>query len=131
MREIHVRDLHTELGAQIDETEDMASLLGIRLKMAAIREEDARDVAEHAKENYERAVKELEEATSKRIYWEGQLQKIQTSTQNGTATVSRTYVVRTKGISPEEIDRLIQEKGSAAFEQLEAEGKAEIEWSDQ
>ena len=127
MREIHIRDLHTELGAQIDETADTEALLEIRLKMATMREENAREVAEYAKESYERAVKELEEVTSKRIYWEGQLQKIQTSTQNGTATVSRTYVVRTKGVSPEEIDRLIQEKGSAVFEHLEAEGKAEID----
>ena len=117
MRELQLRDLHTELGAKIDETEDMESFLEIRLEMATIREKSARQVFEHVAENYKIAAEDLEAAKSKRIYWEGQLQKVQERNQPATAkegpttsTESRTYVVHTNGVSLEEIDNLIQEK---------------------
>ena len=126
MREIHIRDLHTELGDQIDGTGDMESLLEIRLEMATLREENAKRVAEHAEENYRKAAEGLEGATSKRVYWEDQLQKIRarkspTTTTEGptTATESRTYVIHTNGVSMEEIDHLIQEKASKVFRHLE------------
>lgn len=126
MKEIHIRDLHTDLGEQIDATEGMESLLEIRLEMATIREKSARQVFEHVAENYKKAAEELESATNKRVYWEGQLQKVQKRNQPATATESRTYVVHTNGVSLEEIDKLIQEKAGKAFRHLEAEGKAEF-----
>lgn len=126
MRELHLRDLHTELGEQIDATEDMESFLKIRLEMATMREENAREVVEYAEENHKKAVKVLEGATSKRVYWEDQLQKVRernqptTATESPiTATESRTYVIHTNGVSMEEIDHLIQEKASKVFRHLE------------
>ena len=128
MREIHIRDLHTELGEQIDATKDMESFLEIRLEMARVREGHAREVAKHAEENYRKAAEGLEEAASKSAYWDDQLQKIRdrespTTTTEGptTATESRTYVIHTNGGSMEEIDHLIQEKARKAFRHLEDE----------
>lgn len=127
MKEIHIRDLHTDLGEQIDATEGMESLLEIRLEMATIREKSARQVFEHVAENYKNAAEELESATNKRTYWEEQLQKIRERNQPITATESRTFVVHTNGVSLEEIDQMIQEKATKAFKDLEAEGRAVFE----
>lgn len=115
MREIHIRDLHTELGEQIDATKDMESFLEIRLEMARVREGHAREVAKHAEENYRKAAEGLEEAASKSAYWEDQLQKVRERNQPTTATESRTFVVHTNGVSAEEIDQWIQKKASEVF----------------
>lgn len=119
MRELQLRDLHTELGAKIDETEGMESLLEIRLKMATMREESARQVFEHVEENYRKAAEDLESAMDKRVYWEGQLKKNRERNQPITATESRTYVVHTNGVSMEEIDQMIQKRASEVFKRPE------------
>ena len=117
MKEIHIRDLHTDLGEQIDATEGMESLLEIRLEMATIREKSARQVFEHVAENYKNAAEELESATNKRVYWEGQLQKSRDRNSPTTTTTSHTFVVNSNGMSPETIGQLIQEAGEKAFEE--------------